>query len=238
MIRIVVYGCCGRMGGRIIDLAQRSPGCRVVAGLERPGHPACGTQVQGVSVTDDAAVLANADVAVDFTAPAATLALLPKAQQYRIALVIGTTGMEKDQVAKIEVASQMVPVVYSPNMSVGVNVLFGLVQGAAAKLAGYQVRIREAHHIHKKDAPSGTAKRLAQIIEDQTRQPVNDIDAVREGEIIGDHEVIFESDVDTLTLRHSAKTRDIFVKGAVAAALWVVGKPAGMYGMSDVLGRG
>ena len=120
-------------------------------------------------------------------------------------------------------------------MSVGVNLLFSMVQEAAATLKGYKVRIKEAHHVHKKDAPSGTAKKIAEVITGQTKETVKDIEAIREGEIIGDHEVTFECDLDTVVLSHSAKTRDIFAQGAVNAAKWLFNKPAGLYSMKDVL---
>ncbi len=150
-------------------------------------------------------------------------------------MVIGTTGLTDAQTKEIEVAANKLPIVFSTNMSIGVNLLFKLVKETAAKLSkDYSVRIIEAHHIHKKDAPSGTAKHLAAIV-GNTGFKVADIKSIREGEIIGDHEVVFDSGVDTIRLSHSAKTRDIFAKGALAAAKWLVKKKPGLYSMQDVL---
>ncbi|MBU4305974.1 MAG: 4-hydroxy-tetrahydrodipicolinate reductase [Candidatus Omnitrophica bacterium] len=236
MIGLAVNGCCGRMGSRIMALAQADKEFRIVAGLEMKAHPRLGTVVNGIKVSDDLSAIEKADVIIDFTAVQATMNMLGAALKYKKALVIGTTGLNEQEIAAIERASRDIPILFSPNMSVGVNLLFKLVNEAAAKLKGYKVRIKEAHHIHKKDAPSGTAKKIAQIIESETGSCVDDIESVREGEIIGDHEVTFESDVDTVVLRHSAKTRDIFAKGSLQAAKWVAGRACGLFTMQDVIG--
>ncbi len=237
MINIAVIGCCGKMGKRVIALITKDKELKLTAALEREGHPELNTMIEGVSISDDLNSLKNADVMIDFTPMPDKRELLDAALRFKKSLVIGTTGLNPEQVKEIEKSAAGAAILYSPNMSVGVNLLFNLVREAAAKLKNYNVRIKEAHHIHKKDSPSGTAKKIADIITEKTKKQVTDIEAIREGEIIGDHEVTFESDLDTIVLRHCAKTRDIFAKGALDAAKWLFGKPAGLYCMQDVLGR-
>ncbi len=237
MINIAVIGCCGKMGKRIIALIAKDKELKLTAALEREGHPQLNTMIEDVSISDDLNSLKNADVVIDFTPVPEKAELLDAVLRFKKSLVIGTTGLNPEQVKKIEKAAADAAIVYSPNMSVGVNLLFNLVREAAAKLNNYNVCIKEAHHIHKKDSPSGTAKRIAEIITQETKKQVTDIKAIREGEIIGDHEVIFESDLDTVVLSHSAKTRDIFAQGSLDAAKWLFGKPTGLYCMQDVLGK-
>ncbi|MFH1061406.1 MAG: 4-hydroxy-tetrahydrodipicolinate reductase [Candidatus Omnitrophota bacterium] len=235
MIKIGVIGCCGKMGRRIMALAGQTDGLQTHLGLERKDCPEINSTLDGVRVSADMNQIKDIDVVIDFTPMTDKTDLLNAVCKYKKSIVIGTTGLSLEQVAIIKNASKDIAIVYSPNMSVGVNVMFDLVRQAAAQLKNYKIKIIEAHHIHKKDAPSGTAKQFAAIIESQIKEPVNDIEAIRQGEIVGDHEIIFESDVDTITLSHKAKTRDIFAKGALAAAKWVVNKPAGLYNMQDVL---
>ncbi len=157
--------------------------------------------------------------------------------QYNKAMVIGTTGLSEEHINQIRSASKEIPIVCSPNMSVGVNLLFTLLRETAQKLSEeYKASITEVHHIHKKDAPSGTAKKLAQIVKDEKGEDIfESIKSIRENEIVGNHEVVFDSPFDTITLSHSAKTRDIFAKGALVAALWVVTKKKGLFSMEDIL---
>jgi len=237
MINIAVIGCCGKMGKRIVALIAKDKELKLTAALEREGHPELNTMIDGVSISDDLSLIKNADVMIDFTPIPDKGELLDAVLRFQKSLVIGTTGLNLEQIKKIEKAAAGAPIVYSPNMSVGVNLLFNLVREAAAKLKNYNVRIKEAHHIHKKDSPSGTAKKIAEIITEKIKKEVIDIEAIREGEIIGDHEVIFESELDTIVLSHSAKTRDIFAQGSLDAAKWLFGKPAGLYCMQDVLGK-
>ena len=237
MINIAVIGCCGKMGKRIVALIAKDKELKLTAALEREGHPELNTMIDGVSISDDLSLIKNADVMIDFTPIPDKGELLDAVLRFQKSLVIGTTGLNPEQIKKIEKAAAGAPIVYSPNMSVGVNLLFNLVREAAAKLKNYNVRIKEAHHIHKKDSPSGTAKKIAEIITEKIKKEVIDIEAIREGEIIGDHEVIFESELDTIVLSHSAKTRDIFAQGSLDAAKWLFGKPAGLYCMQDVLGK-
>lgn len=236
MIKLAISGACGKMGSRIVHLASQDEDVKVTIGLEKKGHTQIGHVVNRVTVTEDPQAIKEADVLIEFTAPQATIEHLETAIRFKKAVVIGTTGLTEEQKERIREASRKIPVVLAPNMSVGVNVLFGLVQEAAKKLSeDYRITIVEAHHVHKKDAPSGTAKRLAEIIETSSDRKVNDIKSIREDEIVGDHEVAFDSSFDTIKLMHSAKTRDIFAQGALKAAKWVVGKKTGLYTMQDVL---
>ncbi len=219
MFTFVVIGAKGRMGKRIIAFIEKADDCALAA---------------GVDVGDDiAAALAGADAVIDFTIADASAHNAAIAADCGVPIVIGTTGQDEAQLAAIREASQHIPVVLAPNMSVGVNVLFALVDQATKTLGeGYAISIEETHHVHKKDAPSGTAKRLADI----SGIELGDVRSIREGEVVGDHEIVFESPEEKLILTHHAVTRDVFARGAITAAHWIVGKPAGLYGMNDVLG--
>lgn len=237
MIKIGICGCAGKMGTRIFNLASDDRDIEVVMGLEAKGHPSIGSKIGRGKVSDDCGEIKSVDVLIDFTTPEATMEHLAAAVRHNRSIVIGTTGLSDEQVEKIGEAAKKIPVVFSPNMSIGVNLLFRLVKEAAGKLSeDYRIKIAEAHHIHKKDAPSGTAKKLAQIIKEASMREVGDIKSIREGEIVGDHKVTFESPYDIIELSHSAKTRDIFAKGAIAAAKFVAGKRPKLYDMQDVIG--
>ena len=235
MVRLAISGACGKMGSRIIALAKLSGDFKIAVCLERKGHPDIGKELENVKITDDPNRITDADVMIEFTSPEATIEHVEYAFRYRKPIVIGTTGLSEEQKRQIREFSKKIPVVFSPNMSIGVNLFFKLVQEAASKLKGYAVNMSEAHHVHKKDAPSGTAKRLAEIVKEHSGTEVKNIKSIREGEIVGDHEVVFEGDFDTIKLSHSAKTRDIFVQGALEAARWLVNKKSGLYDLQDVL---
>jgi 4-hydroxy-tetrahydrodipicolinate reductase len=237
MIKLAISGCLGKMGSRIRELSFLDKDFAVVALLEHEGQVGFGAKVCKITIQSDPKEIQKADILIEFTSPEATMEHLGACLKYKKSIVIGTTGLSDEQKAEIKQASKSIPIVYSANMSMGVNLLFKLVKQAAEKLPKeYKVKIIEAHHMHKKDAPSGTAKHLAQIIKDARGTEVKDIESIREGEIVGDHDVILESDVDTITLRHHAKTRDIFVKGALVAAKWLFRKKPGLYNLQDVLG--
>ena len=237
MIKLAVSGCLGRMGQRITALAKEDPALIIVTILEDPSHPNIGQSVYPLPISTNAQTLKGAQVLIEFTTPDATIKNLEACVKYKVKMVIGTTGFSPAQIQKIKKASQKIPIVFSSNMSVGVNVLFKLVKEASQKLGlDYQVKIVESHHVHKKDSPSGTAKTIAQVIEESSKHKVVDIQAIREGEVIGDHEVIFESSVDTIKIAHHAKTRDIFAKGSLVAAKFVAKKSKGLFNMQDVLG--
>ena len=238
MVKLGISGAAGRMGARIIELAQKDESLSIVFGLEAKNNPIIGKTKQNIVMTEDPAQIEDCDCLIEFTEAGATVEHLGYLIRYKKAAVIGTTGLSSDEQTKIKEASQFVPIVFSPNMSVGVNLLFRLVGEAAKIMKGYDVMVEEAHHIHKKDAPSGTAKKIGEILNRENfNLRIEDIMAVREGEIVGDHKVIFESEVDRIELFHSAKTRDVFAQGALSAARWVVNRSSGLYSMADVLFR-
>lgn len=236
IIKLGVSGAFGKMGSRIISLAAQDRDFKVVVALERLTHPEIGEKIAGVEVTSALDSIRQVDGLIDFSTPEATLEHIAQCVKFKKAIVIGTTGFSEEQKKVILKASKNIPIVFSPNMSIGVNLLFGLVRQAASQLPQeYKVSMSEAHHIHKIDAPSGTAKFLAEIVKGEREQQDIPIKSIREGEIIGDHEVIFDSPWDTIKLSHSAKTRDIFAKGALEAIKFVVKKKKGLYSMVDVL---
>ena len=252
-VKIAIAGCCGKMGSSIATLARPSinrPPIDIVGAIEAKHHASLGRDLGellwgeplGVTITDDAAsALQHADVLIEFTTPESTMEHLRAALSLKKAMVIGTTSVIDADRQLITHASQTIPIVMSPNMSVGVNVLFELTQVAAERLAPSfkDVRIVEAHHQHKKDKPSGTAKRLQELIGHvrSTHHLSSDIpcESIREGEIVGDHTVIFSSPVERVELTHHANTRDVFAVGALKAAQFVVKQQPGLYDMSHVL---
>lgn len=247
MIKLIVSGCCGKMGRKIISLACRDKELKILGAIEDKVHPAVGRKLSEVlmnpaldiKITEKSEVIKEGEVLVEFTNPVATLRHLDFAVKYKKAVVIGTTGLSPEQVQKIKRASQEIPIVFSPNMSVGVNLVFKLAKLAAQKLGqDYKVDIVEAHHIHKKDVPSGTAKRLAELIK-QTPGHKDEhikIESIREGEIVGDHQLRFHGPQDAIVIKHSAKTRNIFAQGALEAAKFVVKQGPGLYDMQNVIG--
>jgi len=222
MIKICVSGSKGKMGSRIIALAKEDERFKVTGEFDL-GQEA-GPFIKGC------------DCLVEFTSPRATMEHLSLCEKYGKNIVIGTTGLSGPDKERIDKASGKIAIVFSPNMSVGVNLLFKIAGDAARVLgAEYRVEISEAHHIHKKDSPSGTAKELARIIKASGKVAGIPIKSIREGEIVGDHTVTFESAYDRIQIVHSAKTRDILAKGALLAALFVAEKSRGLYSMKEVL---
>lgn len=238
MIRLAVSGCCGKMGRRIISLCLEDGDFELAGAIEEKSHPAIGKNI-GVEIKDNPEIIKDADVLIEFTSPSATMEHLNSVVKYKKAMVIGTTGLDPQQAEEVKQAGANISIVFSPNMSLGVNLVFRLVKEAARKLGrDYKVDIVEAHHIHKKDAPSGTAKRLVQLINqvpDREDDKI-DIDSIREGDIVGEHQVRFNSPQDVIVIKHSAKTRDIFARGALEAAKFIAGRKPGLYDMQDVLG--
>jgi 4-hydroxy-tetrahydrodipicolinate reductase len=222
-MKICVSGSKGKMGSRIIELSKDD------AGFELAGS---------FDIGDEAAVhISAADCFIDFTSPDATVAHLALCESLGKAMVIGTTGLSDAQREVVQNAAKKIPIVFSPNMSVGVNLLFKMVADAARTLGPeYRAEVVEAHHTDKKDSPSGTAKEIARIVKELKGDAHIPIESIREDDIVGEHTITFDSDVDTIEITHSAKTRDIFAKGALAAAKWIAGKQAGLYTMKDVLG--
>src|SRR4051794_35401420 len=264
-IKIVIAGAAGRMGRMLVQTVTATEGARVFGALERSGSPAIGQDCGalagigplGVPVSDDplAAVL-HADALIDFTAPASTVEFAALAAQARIVHVIGTTGLSGEDVKKIDAAARHAVIIRSGNMSLGVNLLAGLVKRVAATLGPeYDIEILEMHHRMKVDAPSGTALLLGEAaavgrdVELAARsQRVRDghtgarnpgdigFASLRGGTVVGDHTVVFAGPGERLELSHKAEDRGIFARGAVRAALWGKGRSPGHYSMADVLG--
>jgi 4-hydroxy-tetrahydrodipicolinate reductase len=223
------------MGRRIFELSCNDKDFEVTLVLERKGIPPIGKELGKIKISSSADGLFLVDVFVDFTTPEATETNLDYVARYKKALVLGTTGLNDAQLKKVEEISKVVPVVYSVNMSVGVNVLFTLLPEIAKRLGpDYNIEITEAHHRAKKDAPSGTAKKFGQILADTTKKEIP-IHAIRLGDIVGDHTIIFCGNSERIEIKHQAHSRDLFALGALKAAKWVMGKPAGLYSMQDVL---
>lgn len=212
------------MGRAIAERVDATPEL-VLAGLWR----------RGADIDDIAAV---ADVLIDFSLPQATHTVASAAARHGIPLVCGVTGLEQDQLAALRDAAESVAVVYDRNMSTGIAVLENTVRRAAAALGpGFQVEIRETHHVHKVDAPSGTALKLGEVVADALGIDAADIhyESERRGEVPGDHTVILASDTERLSFHHSVTTREVFADGAIRAARWVIGRAPGMFTMQDVL---
>ena len=257
-LRVACVGALGRMGERVRAAVAEAADIELVGALESVGHAGLGTQVSpGVRVVDDArAAFANAEVAIDFSVPRATCATLRVAADCGVAYVCGTTGLSATERADLDVAATRIPVVWAPNFSIAVNVLAHLV-GSAARLLGpeFDAEIVELHHAAKRDAPSGTALRLAEAIAQARGQDLAKvIFAAREGEVgarpagaigvqalrggdnPGEHSVFFLGRGERLELVHRAATRDHFAAGALRAARWLRGRAPGLYTIEQVLG--
>ncbi|MBI2343811.1 MAG: 4-hydroxy-tetrahydrodipicolinate reductase [Deltaproteobacteria bacterium] len=248
MIRVAIVGGAGRMGRALVAAVLESPACTLTGVTEHAGHALIGQDVGtalghgalGVTFADRPhAVMARCDVVIDFTAPEASVVHAACAAEEHVPLVIGTTGFSTEQLTGLRKTAAHTAILLSPNMSIGVNLFWHVAERLANVCGGdYAIRIDETHHVHKKDAPSGTAKKLRELVTaaaGRTPESVR-MQSYREGEVIGDHTITFESPGDVITIRHQAKERVIFARGAVAAAQWLVGKPAGRYAMADMLG--
>jgi 4-hydroxy-tetrahydrodipicolinate reductase len=223
-VRVLVIGSKGRMGKTIIDLAKNDPNIEIVAQCD------LGDAIEPA--------MKESDVVIDFSHPDAIEAICRAALQDRRPLVVGTTGYSPEQRSAIERAAKSVPVVFASNFSAGVNALFALARNAAETLGPeFNAEIVETHHKMKKDAPSGTAKTLGQILR-TARKTENEvpIQSIREGDVVGEHKVIFNGPSERLELTHRADSRDIFARGALRSARWIIGKSPGLYSMQDVLG--
>jgi 4-hydroxy-tetrahydrodipicolinate reductase len=264
-VGIIICGIGGRMGGAVVRALQDGSGARLVAaidkrGSERVGKDAgeiSGTGKLNVAVSDDIAPHLQPDrVIIDFTNPEASLGFLRAAAERQTPVVIGTTGFNPEQLAEMKTLADKTPVLFSANMSLGVNLLVSLLGKVAEKLGDeYDVEIIEAHHRFKKDAPSGTALAMAQAIANGLRRDLDEVGingrkgivgersrkeiallSVRAGDIAGEHTVIFGGIGERLEFIHRAHGRDTFARGAIRAAEWLAQQKPGLYGMQDVLG--
>jgi 4-hydroxy-tetrahydrodipicolinate reductase len=235
MIKLGVAGVRGKMGRRIFELASCDKDFELTLALEKKGIPEIGRELGKIKISSSPDGIFLVDVFVDFTLPEASELNLDYVARYKKALVLGTTGFNDQQLKKIEEVSKVIPIVFSPNMSVGVNVLFSVLPDIAKRLGpDYSIEIVEAHHKAKKDAPSGTAKKFSQILAEVTKKEIP-AHSIRLGDIVGDHTVIFCGNSERIEIKHQAHSRDLFALGALKAAKWVANKPAGLYSMQDVL---
>lgn len=259
---IAVNGACGRMGQRIVQLAYEDRGLTLAAALDTPGHPQFGRDIGevvglgaiGVPVTSFVPVEQRLNVVIDFSTPEGTMAVLPTCVERQIPLVVATTGHTPVQRREIEGAAHHTALLMAPSMSLGVNVLMKLVAQAAAALKdrGFDVEILERHHRFKKDSPSGTALQFAKIVQEAMGQTelrhgreglVGErlpheigVHAIRVGDNVGEHTIIFSTLGETMELTHRAHARDCYVRGALQAAKFLADRPPGRYTMNDVLG--
>jgi 4-hydroxy-tetrahydrodipicolinate reductase len=265
MLKIAVFGANGRMGRAVTRVVTASVDAEVVGACTEAGHETVGQDVGelaglgslGIIITADAEeALADADVAIDFTLPAAASGNLAACKASGCALVMGTTGLAAEHVAMLDEVSNSISILYGRNLSIGVNVFTELARQAARYLSDdWDVEITEAHHRYKVDAPSGTALQLGEAVADARGVNLDDvsvvgrsgqtgerpagaigINSIRGGNIVGDHTVAFVSDTETVELTHHAVDRELFARGALRAAAWLADQPAGLYAMRDVLG--
>ena len=266
-IRVGISGCGGRMGRMLLAEVEGTDGCRVAGGIDAKGSAAIGQDLGalaglgalGIAACDDiATLLAACDVVIDFSAPAASAANAAAAARAKTPLVVGTTGLEAQHEASLKEAARSVPIVWAANMSLGVNLVIGLVRQVAATLGeDYDIEILEMHHRTKVDAPSGTALALGRAAAEARKvdfaanalrvrdgitgvRPKGAIGfaSLRGGDVVGEHVVIFAAEGERIEVTHRAGSRRIFARGAVRAARWAVGRPPGLYGMEHVLGLG
>jgi len=265
MLNIAVAGASGRMGSRIIALSENINDLTLTGALEHKGHGNTGKDIgevigmgkNGVLISDDIkSVSEQADVIIDFSSPSGTINSLKSISDKPVPFVIGTTGFSKDEIEQIGLYAQNIPCVFAPNMSVGVNLLLKVLADIA-KVTGddYDVEIVEAHHRLKKDAPSGTAMKMAQVLASALDRDLDDtavysrhgligertqkeigIQTIRAGDIVGEHTVLFGGLGERIEITHKASSRDTFARGALRAALWIRKQTPGLYDMQDVLG--
>jgi len=262
---VVITGASGRMGQMLVNEIGGSDRLRLIGAVERPGHDwigrdlgaAMGGAATGVTVTDDPVeAIAPAEIVIDFTTPEATLDHAELTAQARAVHVIGTTGFTDEQIARIAAAARHATIVRAGNMSLGVNLLVQLTKQVAAALdADFDIEVVEAHHRHKVDAPSGTALMLGEAAAEGRSVQLADVSArgrdgitgaraigeigfsaIRGGDVVGEHDVIFAAEGERIVLRHLATDRRIFARGALKAAQWALGKGPGEFDMLDVLG--
>ena len=262
--RVAIAGASGRMGHMLIEAVRAAPDCRLAGALDVAGSPAIGTDAaaflgaaSGVPIVSDLrAGLADAQVLIDFTRPEGTLAHLAACRELGVQMVIGTTGFSDAQKAEIADAARDIAIMMAPNMSVGVNVTLKLLEMAAKALAtGYDIEIIEAHHRHKVDAPSGTALKMGEVIADALGRDLKDcavyaregitgerdpstigFSAIRGGDIVGDHTVLFAGVGERIEISHKSSSRATYAQGSLRAVRFLAGQKSGLFDMSDVLG--
>jgi 4-hydroxy-tetrahydrodipicolinate reductase len=253
MIKVVINGALGRMGGIVACEIEAADDLTLAGAVEAAGHKGIGSIVCGIETTGDlAAALTGADVAVDFTAPESAIAFFEACSAAGVAAITGTTGLSHQQITRAREISGSIPVLISPNMSLGVNLLFKVTEDIAKALPGFDIEITEIHHNRKKDSPSGTAVKLAEaalkarpgsnVVHGRQgmvgERPEGEIGmhSLRGGDVTGEHTVIFAGEGERVELTHRAHSRRTFAMGTLRAIRFIAGKQAGFYKMSDVLG--
>jgi 4-hydroxy-tetrahydrodipicolinate reductase len=264
MMRIAIAGATGRMGKMLIEAVLNSPDAQLVGALEHNACPQLGEDAgaflgkkTGVEITSDISkALGEAEYLIDFTRPEGTMAHLAVAQKTGSKMIIGTTGLSAEQIDSLKKASATLAIVFAPNMSVGVNATFKLLEIAAKMLnEGYDIEIIEAHHRHKVDAPSGTALRMGEVIADALGENLDDLAVyareghtgerkagsigfatIRGGDIVGDHTVLFAGEGERIEISHKSSSRQSYAQGSLRAARFLQSQSSGLYDMQDVLG--
>ncbi|GAB4128981.1 MAG: 4-hydroxy-tetrahydrodipicolinate reductase [Sideroxydans sp.] len=257
-ISVVIAGCGGRMGKVLLECVAQADDLLLHGALEHAGSPLLGHEAApGVKISSDLdATLQGADVLIDFTRPGGTMHHLAACRRHRVNMVVGTTGLDAQQKAQLGAGAQDIGIVFAPNMSVGVNLVFKLLETAARVLShGYDIEIIEAHHRHKVDAPSGTALGMGEVVARTLGRDLSQVAVygregvtgerdpstigfatVRGGDIVGDHTVLFAGTGERIEITHKASSRATFALGALRAARFLRANPAGLYDMQDVLG--
>ena len=258
MYKIIVCGICGKMGRELISVIDETKDIQLIGAIEARDHPNLGENIAKIEISSNLEkFVQKAAVVVEFTTPSATLEHLEIAREKSIPMVIGTTGFKDEEYSIIEEVSQEIPILLSPNMSVGINLMYNLVRKASEVLQGknFDQEIIELHHRQKKDAPSGTAKKIAEIVAKQAGKDLSQsgvygrrgtvgerreeeigIHAVRGGTVVGEHTVIFAGNGERLEITHRAESRRIFALGAILAARFITQKEKGLYDLQDALG--
>jgi 4-hydroxy-tetrahydrodipicolinate reductase len=262
-VKAIIVGAAGKMGSRVIHIIRETPSIELYRAIERSGHPSIGRDIGELIGLGKLGIpleggwkKEGGDVIINFSNPTASLESLEFARETGLAIVIGTTGFSQEQMEKVKALSKNVRCVLAPNMSVGMNLMFRIVQDVARVLGPeYDIEILEAHHRLKKDSPSGTAVKLGELIAgaigrnldqvgvygrkgmigERTKEEIG-MQVVRAGDIVGEHTVLFGGIGERLEIIHRAHSRDNFARGAIKAALWIVNQPNGLYDMQDVLG--
>jgi 4-hydroxy-tetrahydrodipicolinate reductase len=264
MMKIAIAGATGRMGKMLIETVLKTADAQLVGALEHSGSDFLGQdagaflgKTTGVMISDNIAqVLGNAEFLIDFTRPDGTMAHLEVAKKTGTKMIIGTTGLTSDQIDSLKGVSKSLAIIFAPNMSVGVNATFKLLEIAAKMLSqGYDIEVIEAHHRHKVDAPSGTALKMGEVIADALGEKLDDVAVyareghtgerqagsigfatIRGGDIVGDHTVLFAGEGERIEISHKSSSRQSYAEGALRAARFLQTQSSGLYDMQDVLG--
>ncbi|MCM8803664.1 MAG: 4-hydroxy-tetrahydrodipicolinate reductase [Candidatus Omnitrophica bacterium] len=254
-INLIICGAGGRMGKLLVELALKDNDFYLKGGIENKNHPLVGKEIKGIKIYDEIEeILEKNDIVIDFTNPSATISFLNIVKEKNGKMVIGTTGFTKEQIEQINETSKYIPIFLSPNMSIGVNLFFEIIKYATTLLKNYEVEIEEIHHHFKKDAPSGTAKKIAEIICEDRNLKLEEvikygrngitgerrfeeigIHSLRLGDIVGEHYVYFGGYGEIIEISHRCYNREAFASGALKVAKFISKKEFGLYGMTNFI---